>query len=204
MVFGTDAFNGILLYPYREIGTEKAIGYISVCQLRHILVQREWCATSLECMMYGDINRLAVDLNTVLFGIRNGDILIGRGIVDIFPVMRQVTERKDKRGSHCIVGGVAEGVLSRDLSCIGEEFFDTVVVILREPLHIKSQKLFIHHKRTVLVFYKCAGAVCSAPVTLSGVGLYRHCKQEIQKQACKKGYCNFLSHLIFLLGLINF
>ena len=63
-------------------------------------------------MTYGDINRLAVDLNTVLFGIRNGDILIGRGIVDIFPVMRQVTERKDKRGSHCIVGGVAEGVLS--------------------------------------------------------------------------------------------
>ena len=103
-------------------------------------------------MTHGSLDQLAVDLNTVLFGIRNGDILIGRGIVDIFPIMRQVTERKDKRGSHRIVGRVAKGVLSRDLPCIGEEFFATVVLILRELLHIKGQKLFIHHKRTVLVF----------------------------------------------------
>ena len=81
-------------------------------------------------------------------------MLTGIRIVDIFPVLRQIDEWKDKRGCHRIVGGVAEGVLSRDLICIGEVFFGTVVVILRELLHIKGQKLLIHHKRTVLVFYK--------------------------------------------------
>jgi len=153
-------------------------------------------------MTYGDINRLAVDLNTVLFGIRNDDILIGRGIVDIFPVMRQIAERKDKRCGHRIVGGVAEGVLSRDLTCIGEEFFGTVVVILRELLHIKGQKLFIHLKRTVLVFYKCAGAVCSAPVTLSGVGMSRLNKYGTEQQN-RKNRCNCLPFHLYRPPLLS-
>ena len=153
-------------------------------------------------MTYGDINRLAVDLNTVLFGIRNGDILIGRGIVDIFPVMRQVTERKDKRGSHRIVGGVAEGVLSRDLTCIGEEFFGTAKIIFRELLHIKGQKLLIHHKRTILFFYKCAGAVCSAPVTLSGVGMSRLNKYGTEQQN-RKNRCNCLPFHLYRPPLLS-
>ena len=147
-------------------------------------------------MTYGDINRLAVDLNTVLFGIRSVGILVGRGVVDIFPVMRQIAERKNKRGGHRIVGGVAEGVLSRDLPCIGEEFFDIVVVILRELLHIKGQKLLIHHKRTVLIFHKCAGAVCSAPVTLSGVGMSRLNKYGTEQQN-RKNHCNYFPFHLF-------
>ena len=147
-------------------------------------------------MTHGSLDQLAVDLNTVLFGIRNGDMLIGRGIVDIFPVMRQVTERKDKRGGHRIVGGVAESVLSRDLPCIGEEFFGTVVVILRELPHIKGQKLLIHHKRTVLIFHKCAGAVCSAPVTLSGVGMSRLNKYGAEHQN-RKNPCNYFPFHLF-------
>ena len=105
-------------------------------------------------MTHGSLDQLAVDLNTVFFGIRSDGILIGRGIVDIFPVMRQIAERKDKRGGHRIVGGVAEGVLSRDLPGISEEFFDIVIVILRELLHVKGQKLLIHHERAILVFYE--------------------------------------------------
>ena len=110
--------------------------------------------------------------------------------------MRQVTERKDKRGGHRIVGGVAESVLGRDLTCIGEEFFGTVVVIIRELLHIKGQKLLIYHKRTVLVFYKCACAVCSAPVTLSGVGMSRLNKYGTEQQN-RKNHCNCFPFHIF-------
>ena len=124
-------------------------------------------------MTHGSLDRFAVDRNAEPIGLQSGSMLAGIRIVDIFPVMRQIAERKDKRGGHRIVGGVAEGILSRDLACIGEKFFGTVVVILRELLHIKGQKLLIHLKRTVLVFYKCAGAACSAPVTLSGIGIRR-------------------------------
>lgn len=55
-------------------------------------------------------------------------------------VTTQIAERKNKRGGHRIIGRVAEGVLSRDLTCIGEKFFGTVVVILRELLHIKGSE----------------------------------------------------------------
>lgn len=41
----------------------------------------------------------------------------------------------------------------------------------RELLHIKGQKLLIRRKRTVLVFYKCAGAVCSASGSASVCGI---------------------------------
>lgn len=153
-------------------------------------------------MTHGSLDRFAVDLNTVLSGIRSGGILIGRGIVDIFPVMRQIAERKDKRGGHRIIGWVAEGVLSRDLTCIGEEFFGTVVVILRELPHIKGQKLLIHRKRTVLFFYKCAGAVCSAPVTLSGVGMSRLNKYGTEQQN-RKNRCNCLPFHLYRPPLLS-
>ena len=71
-----------------------------------------------------------------------------------------------------------------------------VVVILRELLHIKGQKLLIHHKRTVLIFYKCAGAVCSAPVTLSGVGTSRLNKYDTEQQN-RKNHCNYFPFHLF-------
>ena len=89
-------------------------------------------------MTHGSLDQLAVDLNTVFFGIRSDGILIGRGIVDIFPVMGQIAERTDKRGGHRLVGGVAEGVLSRDLPGISEEFFGAAIIIFRKLLHIKG------------------------------------------------------------------
>ena len=116
--------------------------------------------------------------------------------------MRQIAERKDQRCGHRIVGGVAEGVFSRDPARIGEEVFGAAVVILRELLHIKGQKLLIYRKRTALVFYKCAGAVCSAPVTLSGVGMSRLNKYGTEQQN-RKNHCNYFSFHLFHPSLLS-
>ena len=129
MIFGIDAFNGILLYPNREIGTEKSCPrYIRLSASAYPHLKRTVFPV-FQRVTHVSLDQLAVDRNAEPIGLQSDSILAGIGIVDIFPVMRQITERKDKRGCHRIVGGVAEGVLSRDLPCIGEEFFGTAIII---------------------------------------------------------------------------
>ena len=89
-------------------------------------------------MTHVSLDQLAVDRNAEPIGLQSGSMLAGIGIVDIFPVMRQIAERKDKRGCHRIVGRVAEGVLSRDLPGISEEFFGAAIIIFRKLLNIEG------------------------------------------------------------------
>lgn len=139
-----------------------------------------------NCSLY----LLAVYRYPIFFGIRSGGVFIGRGIVEIFSVMRQIAERKDERSGHRIVGGVTEGVLSSYLPRVGKELFGTVVVILRKFLHIKGQDLFVHNNRTILICCQCTGAVCSLPVPPGGIGVGRmhehHAEQQNRNNYCQR------------------
>ena len=86
---------------------------------------------------------LPVDCDAVLLCV-SAEAFLHRHRIVLEPVIRSLSERKQKRCRHRIVFRIIKSILCRYASVVGKKRIPTLIMRLREFRHIKCEKLPFH------------------------------------------------------------
>jgi len=155
-----------------------------------ILIQNKLLTMRRKRMTDFLFNRLTVNQNIVFLGVHVIETNTVFVVVQI-SILRLATKRKQQLCCHRHIRRIVERILGGHLTGVCEEIFDIRIIVLRELLQIKGQKLLFNNDWAVTVYNDCTRLINARPIGLCRVCKDRHSTNADQKQYAKHNCRNF-------------